>query len=68
MPDADLAFDIAHALRETPVTDGCSTPTERDEAVAGAAGKVIAHLKRCGWEFTRRPPGPAHSTHDNKPG
>jgi len=42
------------------------TPLERDLEYQTVAEFVLAHLKVCGWQFTKAPPAPAHSTHDNR--
>ena len=49
-----LEFDIKMALSKRPFRMGQGREVK--------AAQIVAHLRLCGWEFSRRPKGEAHST------
>ena len=49
-----LEFDIKMALSKRPF--------RMDRGRDVKAGKIVEHLRMCGWEFHKKPPAKAHST------
>ena len=64
--NGDFAFDIGMALRKARIAKHGNTATERDQDISNIADQVMAHLRLCGWEFTRKAAPAAHSTHENR--